>query len=184
MQDCFPRWVLPDLVNIILDYSKELPVKRVHLEQDTITNDDIPLDVTNLIISNCTNFQVTDEFENIMTLEFTNSIVQNIPSMPKLTWLKCNNCHVETLGSLPKCEILHGNCNRIHSIENLKSIKSLNLSSNTSLKTLPDIPNCTWLNINETKIQEILQPLDKCKVFQCRKMSCVYRLTSLTKVIH
>ena len=64
MQDCFPRWVLPDLVNIILDYSKELPVKRVHLEQDTITNDDIPLDVTNLIISNCTNFQVTDEFEN------------------------------------------------------------------------------------------------------------------------
>lgn len=179
----FPKLVLLDLIDIILDFSKELLTKYVHIDKEIITNNDIPLDTTDLTIINCKEFRAVDRFENIINIEISNSIIHSIPHMPKAIWVKCNNCHVKILGSLPKCEFLHGNCNNICYIENLISVTSLNLASNTSLKSLPFIPNCTWLNINETKIQKIIQPLNKCKVLKCCNNQIVSNILSSIKII-
>lgn len=167
IKDFFPIDIPIELIDIIIGYCRKLPNKHLYITKKNISNDDIPLDTTDLTIDGCHQFTAKENLENILRLEIINSHISHIPDMMNVVWIKCEECNIEIINNLPNCEILHGSNNKIHKVKNINAVQVLDLHRNP-LNKLPPLPECTWLNISNTRLHQLPDSLNKCRVIKCQ----------------
>jgi len=97
-------------------------------------------------------------------------LVTEIPSLPNLTKLWCNNTQITALPSLPNLTVLDCSNTQITALPSLPNLTELDCSktkitalpflpkliylycNNTQITAIPSLPNLTYLNCNNTQI--------------------------------
>jgi len=120
----------------------------------------------------------TDEIilNNIIELNCSGFILNQLPNLPNCISLMCNFCSLSVLHDLPKCKHLSCVSNRLTSLPNLPDCQTLDCSAN-DLISLPELHNCRDLLCSMNKLTRLPQ-LNNCTILSC-SMNKLTRLPQL-----